>query len=118
MKIGLLADIHGDLAGFKRALRIFERERVEMMLCAGDIVERGSDADTIVRLIRERGIPAVKGNHEYSVIANQKRWRQSDHPERLAQLGRIISDETVAYLDALPDVAQFNLSDTRIVMAH
>jgi putative phosphoesterase len=118
MKIGVMADIHGDLVGFQTALRIFERERVDMTVCAGDIVERGSDADEVVRLIRERNISSIKGNHEYSVIGNQKRWRQTGNPERMAQIGRIISDETLTYLESLPDSAQYDWENTRITMGH
>jgi hypothetical protein len=102
MKIGLIADIHGDLAGFNAALSICEREQVDLMLCAGDIVERGSDADEIVRLIRQYDIGCIKGNHEHSVIRNQSRWRDTERPERMAQIGRIISDETIAYSESLP----------------
>jgi putative phosphoesterase len=118
MKIGILGDIHGDLRGFNTALRIFESEGVDFTICAGDIVERGSDADEVVRLIREHNINCIKGNHEYSVISNQKRWRQTDNYERMVEIGRIISDETVAYLERLPDSAQFDFENTRITVAH
>ncbi len=118
MQIGLLADLHGDLAGFQAALKVFEREHVERILCAGDIVERGSDAEEIVRLMRVLDIACIKGNHEYSVIANQNRWRQTGNPERMAQIGRVISDETAAYLESLPASARYEFEKTRLLMGH
>ena len=47
MKIGLLADIHGDLPGFQTALRLFDQHNTGQIICAGDIVDRGPNADTI-----------------------------------------------------------------------
>ena len=72
--------MHGDLVGFKSALAIFAREKAGMLLCPGDIVERGSDADEIVRLIGEYNFGCIKGNHEHSVIRNQKHWRAAQNP--------------------------------------
>lgn len=116
MLIGLIADIHGDLAGFQAALKVLEK--ADLILCAGDMVDRGADADTIIQIMQARGIQAIKGNHEYSVLHYQERWRKTDRPERLAQLGRIISNETVAYLQNLPDTLALNIENTRLLMAH
>ena len=110
--------MHGDLVGFKTALAIFAREKVGMMLCPGDIVERGSDADEIVRLIGEYNFGCIKGNHEHSVIRNQKHWRAAQNPERMAQLGRIISDQTLTFLESLPEAQQYIAENTRITMGH
>ena len=88
-RIGLVADIHGDAAGFFRAMRIFEREGVASVLCAGDIVDRGSSADLIVRAMRGAAIPAVKGNHEHTVIQFQDRWRAHARAGKLVRVGRV-----------------------------
>lgn len=118
MKIGLIADIHGDLVGFQAALRVFERQGVDRILCAGDIVDRGPDADTIVQLLQERSIACIKGNHDYTVVSFQAHWRTADNPQRLAQLGRIVSDETVNFLVSLPDTTRFTFEGVRLLMAH
>lgn len=118
MKIGLIADIHGDLAGFRATLRLLENKGVERILCAGDILDRGPDADTIVRLLQEYNVVSIKGNHDHTVIHHQDRWRASDNPERLTQLGRIISDQTVDYVRDLPDEARFTFEGVRLLMAH
>jgi len=116
MQIGLIADIHGDLAGFQAALQLLDK--TDFILCAGDIVDRGADADQIIKIFQERGIKSIKGNHEHSVLHYQERWRQTDKIEQLTQLGRIISDETVAYLQTLPDTISLNIENTNLLMAH
>ncbi|MBL8118068.1 MAG: YfcE family phosphodiesterase [Anaerolineae bacterium] len=65
MKIGLLADIHGDYAALQAALdRLDNYHHVDEILCAGDLVGRGPEQEKVVDLIRERGIATVKGNHD------------------------------------------------------
>lgn len=116
--IGIIADIHGDLAGFVRALDRFARERVAHVICAGDLVDRGAYADRIAQLLDQLKATCVKGNHEHTIARSQNRWRASARVGQLAQIGRIISDETLAYITALPDTAPLTISGVRLLVAH
>ena len=118
MRLGLIADLHGDLEGFQQALRLFERESVERILCAGDVVERGSGADTIIGMIQQQGIPCIRGNHDATIVANQAHWRDSDNPTRLVELGRIVSDSTLHFLKNLPETLTFLFDSIRLLLAH
>lgn len=65
MKIGVIADIHGDYAALQTALdRLDNYHHVDQILCAGDLVGRGPEQEKVVEVIRKRGIPTVKGNHD------------------------------------------------------
>jgi putative phosphoesterase len=65
MKLGVIADIHGDYTALKTALdRLDHHHQVDHILCAGDLVGRGPEQEQVVELIRQRGIPTVKGNHD------------------------------------------------------
>jgi putative phosphoesterase len=65
MKIGIIADIHGDYAALTTALdRLDHYHHVDEILCAGDLVGRGPDQEKVIEVIRGRGIPTVKGNHD------------------------------------------------------
>lgn len=65
MKIGIIADIHGDYAALKTALdRLNQAHQVDHILCAGDLVGRGPEQEKVVELIRQRNIPTVRGNHD------------------------------------------------------
>jgi putative phosphoesterase len=116
--VGVIADLHGDYDGFLKALVLFEQQGISQILCAGDIVDRGSNADDIVRTFQARNIVCIGGNHDRTVVANQDRWRETDKPERLRELGRIVSDETIAYLESLPDTASLTIAGKRILIGH
>jgi len=65
MKLGIISDIHGDRAALELALERFERvHQVDQVLCAGDLPGSGSDPAGVVRLVRERRIVTVRGNHD------------------------------------------------------
>ena len=65
MKIGIIADIHGDYSALKSALdRLDSVHQVDHILCAGDLIGRGPEQEQVVDLIRQRDIPTVKGNHD------------------------------------------------------
>lgn len=65
MDIGIISDVHGDYDALEHALDRLDRfHRVKQVLCAGDLVGRGPHPDDVVQLIRQRGIPTVRGNHD------------------------------------------------------
>ncbi len=90
MKIGLCSDVHGDLDGLYKALDLFEREHCDHVLCAGDLVDKGPHGDTVVRAIRGRGIPTVRGNHDKHAERSQAIARE--FPDLPIEP---VSDETV-----------------------
>ncbi len=116
MKIGLIADIHGDEAGLRRALDLLDGLGAERILCAGDLVERGSRGDAVIDLIRQRGIPCVKGNHEYIMLSKQESLEETGSPGGLGF--RPLSDSSLAFIEALPDTQSFELGGKSILLAH
>ena len=118
LQLGVIAAIHGDLNGFLRAIRLFAREQVSHILCAGDIVDRGSAADRIVTLLQMLPATCIRGNHEYTMLRSLPRWRASARAEQLARVGRIITDDTLAFIERLPATAQLSIAGVRVLLAH
>lgn len=61
MKIGLIADIHGNLQALERVLAALDAAGVELVLCVGDLVCYGANPNEVLALVRERGIFCVTG---------------------------------------------------------
>lgn len=79
MDIGVISDIHGDYAALQIALdRLEQHHQADFIICAGDLVGRGPQPDSVVDIIRQRGIPTVRGNHDS--------WGQALRPENSAFL--------------------------------
>ncbi|NLF92797.1 MAG: metallophosphoesterase family protein, partial [Oligosphaeraceae bacterium] len=63
-KIGFISDIHGNIDALQAVLTRLEQCGCEMVFCLGDIVGYGAGPSECIKLIRERAIPSVMGNHD------------------------------------------------------
>lgn len=114
MKLGLIADIHADLSALRRALDLLDGQGVEQVLCAGDLVEKGLDGDAVTRLLRERRIPCVLGNHDASAERNNAwlmRHYGRNHPQ-------ILDAETARHVARLPNHLRFEWVGLHIYLTH
>ncbi|HIH10904.1 TPA: hypothetical protein HA241_01835 [Candidatus Woesearchaeota archaeon] len=66
MKILALSDIHGDKAFMVEMAAKGARERVDLVLLAGDLVDFGESTEGLIRPFKEQGldVAVVPGNHE------------------------------------------------------
>lgn len=112
-RIGVIADIHADLASLKQALALLDEQRVVGVICTGDLVERGTEGDGVVRLLRERQVPSVLGNHDIDCHSNQP-WLRENAPESHL----LLTDETLDYLKTLPPTLRFTRDGVRVLVAH
>jgi putative phosphoesterase len=120
MKIGLIADIHCDVDGLKRALDLFHRRGVDSILCAGDLVEKGKgcDGNVVVEIIQASGIPSVKGNHDHSAAFNQQWLRENYDPRHPKLADLFLNETTLTYLSDLPETLSYEWYGRRVLMAH
>jgi putative phosphoesterase len=116
--IGLISDIHANLPALRRALALLHEHGVDHILCAGDLVEKGPDGNAVVTLLRDEGIPCVMGNHDFDVVGNQAWLRENGDLLQLSLNGRLLTEETLAYLKKLPPALSFVWQGKRIFLAH
>lgn len=62
--LGVLSDIHGNLPALEQALEIGWHHGVEDWICLGDVIDGGLWNNECARLIRDRRITTVRGNHD------------------------------------------------------
>ncbi len=99
MDIGVISDIHGDIDALNSVLdKLDHIHKVDLILCAGDLVGRGPNPDAVVTVLREREIPTVKGNHD--------EWSYG------------LSDENVEYLKELPIDWEAEIMGVKVFMCH
>ncbi len=72
----------------------------------------------MVRLIRERNIPCVRGNHEEYVHDNQKWLRENTEPGHPEAKKRLLSEETLDYLRGLPLTLKYRWEGLRVLVVH
>lgn len=102
-RLAVLSDPHGNLEALKRVLEDVEAQGAEEIICLGDAVGYGPEPEAVVRLLRERGIPLVMGNHEHGIADKAQMCRFN--PQARQALERtvcLLEPATVAFLAGLP----------------
>lgn len=60
----IVTDVHADAPALRDALAAIERHGCERILCAGDLIDYGRFPDQTLRVLAEKGIPCIRGNHD------------------------------------------------------
>jgi len=67
-RVAIISDIHANLEALEAVLADIDAQGVSEVLCLGDIVGYGIDAEACVDLVQERCSPCLCGNHDWAMI--------------------------------------------------
>jgi len=104
-RIGLISDVHATSGPLQEALRIFEQEQVEVVLCAGDIAGYGTELETTVALMSQNGCRAIVGNHDLWHLRGQEEENRFSGPVE-------------GYLRSLYGTLELTLEGIKLGMVH
>jgi predicted phosphodiesterase len=114
-RIGLIADVHGNLPALETALAELDRAGVDRLLCAGDLVGYGPFPNECVARLREARATCVAGNHDLMAIGRLEQGRPGG-------LVRETMDWTRGVLDADArgdlEALRGSVAEEGLVMAH
>ena len=102
-RIGLISDIHATAAPLREALSIFRKERVDLILCPGDVVGYGDEIIETIELLLENHCQTILGNHEVWYL-------EESEPDTV--------DEVTAFLGTLPTVLELEIENKSLYMVH
>ena len=63
-KIAFISDIHSNLEALTAVLAQCDELKCDEIICLGDIIGYGASPSECIKIIREREIPCVLGNHD------------------------------------------------------
>jgi putative phosphoesterase len=107
MKIGIVSDVHCNAPGLARALEVMGD--VDEVLCAGDAVYEYRFSNDVIRIIRDRGIRLVQGNHDMVLLG--------PHGQR-ARATEGVDQGLVAFLGEAPFRMETKVNGKRLLMVH
>jgi putative phosphoesterase len=108
MKIGIISDVHGDIKRLRVALKNLEREKVDVIICAGDILDEYIYSAEVIKLFRENRIISVLGNHDYEFL----KFVEDIQKQKLDKY------EGIEYLTSLPAKLMLTQNGKKILVAH
>lgn len=107
MRLGIIADVHGNRHALTAVLQRLDAEHVDRLVVAGDLVGWGPFPNTCVELVAARDAHVVAGNHELIVLDRLGDQRCSALARRTQRWTReVLRDDVRAYLGRLPSVLE------------
>jgi diadenosine tetraphosphatase ApaH/serine/threonine PP2A family protein phosphatase len=102
-KIAIISDLHANFEALQQVLADIERLAIEKIISLGDLVGYGPDPEKTARLIWDRHIPVVMGNHELALAGgNYLRRLNESTQESIAITKTLLSPSVRRYLLSLP----------------
>ena len=114
-KLGVISDVHGDLGALQPALAQMDDLGVDLVVCAGDIVDGGDEPGEVVALLSARGVVCIQGNHDRWGLARHERG-ESEHDGDARKL--YLQPETMRWLGALPTRWNRTIEGVRVAVRH
>ncbi len=103
MKIGIIADIHGNRDALVAVLAALDRQGVDAIVNLGDLLAGPLDARGTADILQDRAFLTVRGNHDR--VMGLKVAAETTAADRIANAA--ISDAERAWLAGLPPTALF-----------
>jgi putative phosphoesterase len=107
MRVGLIADVHTNIAGLRIALEMMGE--IDELVCAGDAVYQFRFSNEVVALLRGRNARYILGNHERVLL--------SDWGERARSAEHVRSD-LVEYMASRPYEMETRVNGKKLVVVH
>lgn len=103
MKFAVISDIHANVPALTAVLESIAAERVDRIVCLGDVTGYHTEPDACVRLLQEVGALCVAGNHDRAVLGALEMDGFSPQARRaVAWTRERLEDATRDFLAALP----------------
>lgn len=102
MRVGLIADIHGNLPALDAVLADLEGEQVDITVCLGDVAATGPFPVESIRRVRELDPPVVKGNTDAFLLEPGPSDTDDENVRRIEEIDRWCAEQlSAADLDFL-----------------
>lgn len=102
MRLAIISDVHANLEALREVLSDIDQLEVDGLACLGDNIGYGAEPEEVVKLIRQRHIPCVMGNHELAVVDPSCLYAMSPIARRsLILTEELISRDTLDYINGL-----------------
>lgn len=116
MKIGLISDIHSNLAAFKAVLK--DMPKVDEIICAGDLVGYGAEPNEVVKLARAKKVRSVMGNHDRAAVLNDPAGLNDRAAAAIAWTSKKLTRENRGYLSSLPVRLELEFGGRSLYLVH
>ncbi len=120
MKIAVISDIHANVYALINLLEDIDNEKVDTIICLGDLVGYGPHPNEVISIVRKRHIFCIKGNYDSSVVENEYSYIR-ETPINSFSLPWTVNElrkENRIFLENLPSTLTLTFSDKKFLFVH
>ena len=110
--LGVIGDVHAEHGRLEQALNLFARQRVDAVICTGDIADGPGAINACCDLLREAEVTTVAGNHDRWLLDN--RLREIEDAHRRSDL----SETSEAFLTSLGKTESLTTCAGELLLCH
>jgi|SoiMethySBSTD1v2_1073268.scaffolds.fasta_scaffold770900_2 putative phosphoesterase len=118
MRLGLISDVHGNLAALEAVLAELDAAGVDAIVFAGDAVSYYPAVNETLDLLRARVRWAITGNHDCYFLGRLPMPPQVVPIANPGHFERAMSAENRAWLGALPAEQDLVIDGVRVMLRH
>lgn len=119
MRIAVISDVHANYEALKSVIEDIEKSDVDQIICLGDNIGKGVNANKCVNLIKEKCDIVIMGNTDTRFSGDPEKWKHDEvEYSRIKFNKSLLSEENIQYLQSLPFATEFYMSGNFIRMFH
>ena len=120
MKIAAISDIHGNIYSLMKVLEDIDEQKVDLVVCLGDLVGYGPHPNEVIALIKRRDIPCIKGNYDASVVDGGFTFIRdtSINSFSLPWAVEEVRASNKYYLSQLPTKLDYDINGVKVIFTH
>lgn len=126
MRLAFIADIHANIFALEKVLGDIDQQRIERIICLGDLVGYGVFPNQVIELIRQRDILTIQGNYDQSVAEDllvcgcdySDRQRLAEAGQSLLWTQETVTLENKEWLKGLPQEKKLQIAGKTLYLVH
>ena len=122
MRLALISDIHGNKVALEAVLDAIALQKIEHIVCLGDVAASGPQPQQVVEQLRTLGCPIVMGNTDTKLL-NPKFKETDDIFQQYSQTidlwcSQQLSDADKAFINTFQPTIEHPLDNGKILLAY
>ncbi len=103
MRYAIISDLHSNLDALEKVTDDIKKQKVDRHLCLGDIIGYGAQPRECIQVVRDLDCLTIAGNHDWAALGKTNiDYFNTYAKEATLWTREQLTDEDVAYIDALP----------------
>lgn len=115
-KYAVISDIHSNIEALQAVANDIEHEKVDEILCLGDLVGYGPDPNACVEMAKDMAKIIIPGNHDWAAIGLTNIYEFNAYAkEAILWTVSVLSEENSMFIEKLPIIKRIQTEELFLV---